>query len=184
MGGKGGEPSEEEVETGEGDQVDAKLAEVRVELTREAETGGDTRHTGGAQVVEIAVGWGGELEGTEADVVQGLVVKAHALVGVLNKLVHGESGVVWLDHGVGHLRRWHDGEGEHHTVGVLLADLGDEESSHTGTGAATEGVTELEALKTIARLGLLADNVEHGVDQLGTLSVVTLGPIVTSASLA
>merc|ERR1711939_108206 len=151
-GGKWGEAGEEEVEAREWDEIDAELAEVRVELTREAETGGDTRHTGGAQVVEIAVGWGGELEGTEAD--------------------------------VGHLRRWHDGEGEHHTVGVLLADLGDEESSHTGTGAATEGVTELEALKTIARLGLLADNIKNRINQLSALSVVTLGPVITGASLA
>jgi len=183
-GGKGGEPSEEEVETGEGDEIDTELAEVRVELTREAKAASHTGHARGAEMVEVTIGGSGELEGTEADVVQGLVVKAHALVGVLNKLVHRESGVVWLDHGVGHLRRWHDGEGEHHTVGVLLADLGDEESSHTGTGAATEGVTELEALKTIARLGLLADNIKNRINQLSALSVVTLGPVITGASLA
>ena len=43
---------------------------------------------------------------------------------------------------------------------------------------------ELEALEAIAGLGLLADNVKDGVDQLGTLSVVTLGPVVTGARLA
>merc|ERR1711898_68979 len=102
-GGQRGEPSEEEVEAREWDEIDAELAEVRVELTREAETGGDTRHTGGAQVVEIAVGWGGELEGTEADVVQSLVVKTHALVSVLDQLVDGKCSVVWLDNCVGHL---------------------------------------------------------------------------------
>merc|ERR1711998_56556 len=183
-GGERGEAGEEEVKAGEWDEVDTKLAEVGVELTREAEAAGDTRHAGGAQMVEVAVGRGGELEGTEADVVQGLVVKAHALVGVLDKLVHGEGGIVWLDHSVGHLGGWHDGEGEHHAVWVLLTDLGDEESSHTGTGTTTEGVAELEALEAVAGLGLLADNIEHGVDQLGTLSVVTLGPVVTGASLA
>merc|ERR1712057_59999 len=169
---------------GEGDEVDAELAEVRVELTGETEAASDTGHASGAQMVEVTIGGGGELEGTEADVVQGLVVKAHALVGVLNKLVHGEGGVVRLDNSVGHLGGWHDGEGEHHTVGVLLADLGDQESSHTGTGTATEGVAELEALEAIAGLGLLAHDVEHGVDELGTLGVVTLGPVITGTSLA
>merc|ERR1712144_43801 len=183
-GGKGGEPSEEEVETGEGDEIDTELAEVRVELTREAKAASHTGHAGGAEMVEVTVGGGGELEGTEADVVQGLVVKAHALVGVLHKLVDGEGGVVRLDNSVGHLGGWHHGEGEHHTVGVLLADLGDQESSHTGTGTATEGVAELEALEAIAGLGLLAHNVEHGVDELGTLGVVTLGPVITGTSLA
>merc|ERR1712153_80393 len=86
-GGEWGEPSEEEVEAGEWDEIDTKLAEVGVELTRETEAASDTGHAGGAQMVEVTVGRGGELEGTEADIVQGLVVKAHALIGVLNQLV-------------------------------------------------------------------------------------------------
>merc|ERR1712057_48961 len=169
---------------GEGDEVDTKLAEVGVELTGETEAASDTGHAGGAQMVEVTIGGGGELEGTEADVVQGLVVKAHALVSVLDKLVHGERGIVGLDHGVGHLGGWHDGEGKHHTVGVLLADLGDEKGSHTGAGATSEGVGELEALEAIAGLGLLTDDVKHGVDELGALGVVSLGPVVTGSGLA
>ena len=39
-------------------------------------------------------------------------------------------------------------------------------------------------LEAIAGLGLLADNIEDGVDELGTLGVVTLGPVVTGAGLA
>merc|ERR1712225_225937 len=133
-------------ERGEGDEVDAELTEVGVELTREAEAAGDAGHAGRAEVVEVTVGGGGELEGTEADVVEGLVVKAHALIGVPDELVHREGGVVGLDDGVRHLWRRDDGEGEHHAVGVLLADLRDEESSHTGTRAASKRMAELEAL--------------------------------------
>merc|ERR1711970_393034 len=183
-GCKWGEASEEEVETGEWHKVDSKLTGVRGELTREADAASHTGHAGGAKMVQVTIGWGGELEGTEADVVEGLVVHAHTLVGVLDKLVDGEGGVVWLDNGVGHLGGWHDGEGEHDTVGVLLTDLGDEESSHTGAGATSEGVGQLEALEAIAGLGLLADDVEDGVDELGTLGVVALGPVVTGSSLA
>merc|ERR1719331_2066735 len=183
-GGERGESGEEEVETREGDEVDTKLAQVRVELTREAKAASHTGHAGGAEMVEVTVGGGGELEGTEADIVQGLVVKAHALIGVLHKLVDGEGGVVRLDNSVGHLGGWHHGEGEHHTVGVLLADLRDEESSHTGTSTATKGVAELEALEAVTGLGLLTHDIEHGVDQLGTLGVVTLGPVITGTSLA
>jgi len=38
-------------------------------------------------VVEISVGGGGELEGSEADIVEGFVVDDHALVGVLDQLM-------------------------------------------------------------------------------------------------
>merc|ERR1711937_139465 len=169
---------------GGGHKIDSKLTQVRVELTRETDAASDSRHAGGAKVVQVSVGWGGKLEGTEADVVQGLVVHAHTLVGVLDQLVDGEGGVVWLDHGVGHLGGWHDGEGKHHTVWVLLTDLGDEKGSHTGTGASSKGVAELEALEAIAGLGLLTDDVKDGIDELGSLSVVTLGPVVTGSGLA
>merc|ERR1712159_968929 len=151
-GGEWGEASEEEVEAREWDEIDTKLAEVGVELTRETQAARHAGHASGAQVVEVTVGWGGELEGTEADVVQSLVVKAHALVGVLDQLVDGEGSVVRLDDSVGHLWRRHDGEGEHHAVWVLLADLGDEEGSHTSTGTATEGVAQLEALEAVTGL--------------------------------
>merc|ERR1712028_301743 len=182
--GQGGETHHEEVETGEGDQVDRQLTEIGVQLTGETQAASHTGHHSGDQVVKITEGGGGQLEGTEADIVQGLVIEDHALIGVLDKLVDGQSGVVRLNHGVRHLRGGDDGEGHHHAVGVLLADLGDKKCSHTGTGTATKRVGDLETLEAIAGLGLLADNVKDGVNQLSTLGVVTLGPVVTGAGLA
>jgi hypothetical protein len=41
------------VETWEGDQVDCKLPEVRIQLTREAKTACNTTHGCGDKVVEI-----------------------------------------------------------------------------------------------------------------------------------
>ena len=41
-GGKGGETSHEEVETGEGDQVNGNLSKIGVKLTWETEAAGDT----------------------------------------------------------------------------------------------------------------------------------------------
>jgi hypothetical protein len=113
-----------------------------------------------------------------------LVVNAEGLVRVLNELMNGESGVVGLNNGVGDLGRGHDGEGSHHAVGELLADLGDQQSAHTGTGTTTEGVGDLEALEAVAALGLTTDDIDDLVDQLGTLGVMTLGPVVASAGLA
>ena len=106
-GGQGGETDHEEMESGEGDQVDSQLSEVGVQLTGESQAAGDSGHSGGHQMVEVTIGGGGQLEGSEADIVQSLVIDDHALVGVLNQLMHGESGVVRLNDGVGHLGGWH-----------------------------------------------------------------------------
>ena len=54
-------------------------------------------------MVEITIGGGGELEGSEADIVEGLVINAHNLISVFDELMDGEGGVVWLNDGVGHL---------------------------------------------------------------------------------
>jgi hypothetical protein len=182
-GGEGSETSHEEMETGEGDKVNTELAHVRVELTGETEAAGDTGESGGDQVVKITVGGGGELEGTEADIVEGLVVNAHNLVGVLDELMDGEGSVVGLNNGIRDLGGRHDGESAHDTVGVFLTDLGDQEGAHAGAGTATEGVGDLETLEAIAAFGFLADNVEDGVDELSTFGVVTLGPVVTGTGL-
>lgn len=181
---EGSEAHHEEVEAGEGDEVDGDLAEVRVELTGEAEAAGDAGHDDRDEVVQVAEGGGGELEGAEANIVKCFVVDAHGLVGVLDELMDGEGGVVGLDDGVGDLGGGDDGEGHHDAVGVLLAELGDEEGAHAGARATAEGVADLEALEAVAGLGLLAADVEDGVDELGTLGVVTLRPVVAGASLA
>ena len=182
-GGKWGESSHEEMESREWDEVDSKLSQIGVELTWESEAAGNTGESGRDEMVKITVGWGGELEGSEADIVEGLVVNAHDVVGVLDELMDGEGGVVWLNNGVGHLGGWHDGESGHDSIWVLFSDLGDEEGSHTRSSTTTEGVGDLETLEAIATLSFLSDDIEDGVDELSTLSVVTLGPVVTGTGL-
>merc|ERR1712195_109759 len=183
-GGEGGESSHEEMETGEGDQVNGELSEIGVELTGESEAAGDTGEGGRDEMVKITVGGGGELEGPEADIVEGFVINAHDLIGVLDELMDGEGGVVGLNDGVGDLGGWHDGEGAHNSVGVLLTDLGDKEGSHSGSGTTTKRVGDLESLEAIAALSFLADDIEDGVDELGSFGVMSLGPVVTGTGLS
>ena len=42
---------------------------------------------------------------------------------------------------------------------------------------------ELESLQAVAAFGLLADHIEHRIDQLGALSVVALRPVVARTAL-
>ena len=125
--------------------VHSKLAKVRVELTGEAQASRDTGHDDGNEVVEVTVRGRGELERTEADVVERLVVNAERLVRVLDELVNGEGRVVRLNDGVRHLRRGNNGEGGHHTIRVFFPDLRDQEGTHARTGTTTQRVGDLEA---------------------------------------
>jgi hypothetical protein len=182
-GGQWSETGHEEVEPWEWDHVDGEFSEIGVQLTGESEAGGDTGHGGGDEVVQVTVGWGGEFQGPEADIVESLVIDAVGLVGVLDQLVDGEGGVVRLDDGVRDFWRWDDGEGVHDSVWVFLSDFGDEQSSHTGTGTATQRVSQLKTLKAIARLGLLSYDIENGIDEFSAFGVVTFGPVVTGSGL-
>ena len=43
---------------------------------------------------------------------------------------------------------------------------------------------DLETLEAIATFGFLSDDIEDGVDELSTFSVMTLGPVVTGTGLS
>mmetsp|Transcript_5832 Transcript_5832/g.11227 ORF Transcript_5832/g.11227 Transcript_5832/m.11227 type:complete len:313 (+) Transcript_5832:51-989(+) len=132
------EADHEEMKTRKRNDVNRKLAQIRVQLPGETKRARHAGHDGRHQMVEVAEGRGGELESTKADVVERLVVNAEALVGVLDKLMHGEGGVVRLNNSIRHLGGRHDGEGKHDTIRVLLADLGDQQSSHARASSTTE----------------------------------------------
>jgi len=182
--GEGSEAWHEEVQTWEWNHVDGQFAEIGVQLTWESEAGGDTAHGGADEMVQVAVGGRREFKRSEADVVESFVINAVRLIGVLNQLMDGQCGVVWFDDGVADLWRWHDREGVHDSIGVFLSDFRDEKRSHTGSGTAAETVCKLESLQAIARFGLFSHDIQDGVDELGALGVVTLGPVVTGTTLA
>jgi hypothetical protein len=182
--GERSEADHEEMETREWHHVNSQLAEIRVKLTRETETSGDARHDGRDQVVKISVGWSSKLKSSDADIVESLVIDTEGLIRVLNKLVDGEGGIVWLNDGIGDLGGWNDGESSHHTVWELLANLGDQKRTHTGTSSTTKRVGDLETLKTVAALGLTTNNIKDLVDKLGTLSIMALGPVVSCTRLS
>jgi hypothetical protein len=96
-GGKRSESNHEEVESGEGNEVDSELSEIRVKLSRESEATGDSGDGSGDEVVKVTISGGGELEGSEADVIKGLVINDLDLIGVLNKLMDGEGSIVGFD---------------------------------------------------------------------------------------
>ena len=183
-GGEGGETNHEEMESGEGDQVDGQLSEVRVQLTGESQAAGHTGHGGGDEMVKVTIGGGGQFEGSEADIVKSFVIDDHTLIGVFNQLMDGQGSVVRLNDGVRDLGGGDNGEGFHDSVGVFFSDLGDEESSHTGSGTTTQGVGDLETLEAVAAFGFFSHDIKDGVDEFGSFGVMTFGPVVTGTGLS
>lgn len=90
-------------------------------------------------------GRGGKLQCTEADVVQGLVVQDHALVSILNKLMHRKGGIVWFDNCVRNLGRRKDRKCQHHAIWILLPDLGNKKGSHSRARSSTQRMTDLKS---------------------------------------
>ena len=86
-GGQGSEAGHEEVETGEGDHVDSQFTQIGVQLTRETQAGGHTRHGSRDQMVEVTICGGCEFQGSEADVVEGFIVNAVGFICVFNQLM-------------------------------------------------------------------------------------------------
>jgi len=103
LGSSGGERSEtdhEEVKSWERNQVDSELSQVAVELTWESERAGDSGHGSRDQMVQITVGWGCELEGSETDIVEGFVIDDLDDISVFDELMDGEGAVVWFNNGI------------------------------------------------------------------------------------
>ena len=96
--GQGGKTWHEEMKSGERHHIDSQFSQISIELARETQTGGHPTHGGRDQVVEVTVCGRGQLQCAEADVIQRFVINAVSLIRVLDQLVNGEGGIVWLHH--------------------------------------------------------------------------------------
>jgi hypothetical protein len=103
-GGQGGESDHEEMESGERNQVNSELSKIGVQLTGESQTAGNSGHSSGDQVVKITISGGGELEGSEADIVESFVIDDLDFISIFDQLMDGKGGIVGFNDGVGDLR--------------------------------------------------------------------------------
>ena len=82
----------EKIEKGLGffltNHVYCKFAQISVELSGETETRGDAGHCDGDEVIQIAISGRRQLQRSEANVVQGLVIDAVRFVSVFHQLMH------------------------------------------------------------------------------------------------
>ena len=153
-------------------------------MTGESQTASNTGHSSRNQMVQVTISGGGQFKGSEANIVKSFVINDHTFIGVFNQLMDRQSGVVRFNDGIRHFRGRDDGEGFHDSIGIFFSDLGDQEGTHTRSGTTTQGVGDLETLEAVATFSFFSDDIEDGVDEFGTFSVMTFGPVVTSTSLS
>jgi hypothetical protein len=70
------------------------------------------------------------------------------------------------------------------TLYLTFADLGYKKRPHSRARAATQRMSDLKALQTIAPFGFAAHHIQYLINELGTFSIMALRPIVTGARLA
>jgi len=160
------------------DQVGLELSNINVEGTIESEGGGQGRDDLGNESVQVGVGWSLDIEVSSADIIDGLVIKDNGDIGVLEKRVSGEDGVVWLNNGGGDLWGWVDGETELGFLTVVDGKSLEEERSETGSGTSTDGVEDEETLETSALIGELSDSIEAEINDFLTNGVMSSGEVV------
>ena len=110
------------------------------------------------------------------DLKQGLVVDHEDLLRILQQLMDGQGGIIRLHHHIRDLRRRIHREGRRDSVRIIIPDLEQQQSAHSRSSAASDGLRQLESLRTVTSLGFTANDVHRLVDQLCALSVVVLDP--------
>ena len=159
-------------------QVGLELGNINVQSTIESEGGSEGGDDLSDESVQVGVGWSLDIEVSSADIVNGLVIKDNGNIGVLQKGVSGEHGVVWLDNGGGNLWGWVDGETELGFLTVINGKTFEEEGSETGTSSTTNSVEDEETLETSALIGELSDSVEAEINDFLTNGVMSSGEVV------
>ena len=153
-------------------------------LAGESKTGCYTAHCSRDEVVQVSISWCGELQSSEADIVQSFIVDAVRFIGIFNQLMDGQRSVVRLHNSVRYFRWWYNAECVHDSVGIFFSDLGNKEGSHARAGSTAQRVCKLKALKAVAAFCFFSNDIQDRIYQFSSLSVMAFCPVVSSSALA
>jgi len=95
-----------------GDQVGLELSDIDVQSTIESQGSGQGGDNLSNESVEVGVSGSLNIEGSSADIVDGLVIKHNSDVSMLKKGMGGQDRVVRFNNGGGDLWGRIDGESE------------------------------------------------------------------------
>ncbi len=167
-----------EVNTGVGHQVGLELSDIDVQGTIETKRGSNGGDNLGDQSVKVGVGGAVDIEGTFADIVDGLIVEHESHISVLKKRMGGEHGVVGLYDGSGHLRGGVDAEVKFAFLSIVYGETLEKEGAKTGSCSSTNRVEDEETLETGTLVSKLPHTVEAEVNNFLSDGVMATGVVV------
>merc|ERR1712151_614129 len=170
--------TQHEVDSGVWHQVGLELSNIDVKGTVESQGGSQRRDGLGDQSVQVSVGGSLNVQLSSADIVDGFVVQHNGDIGVLQKRVGGQDGVVGLNNGGGDLRGWVDGETELGFFAVIDGKSFQQKGTETGTATTSDGLEDQESLETGTVVSELSDSVEAEIDDFSSDGVVSSGEVV------
>lgn len=176
--------AQHEVNSGVGHQVSLELSDIDVQGTIETERGGQGRNHLSDQSVKVGVGGSIDVQGSLADIVDGLIVEHESDISVLQQGVGGEHRVVGLNDSGGDLGGGVDTEIELALLSVVNRESLEEEGSETRSCTSTNRVEDEETLETSTLVSQLPDSVKAEVHNLLTNGVMTTGIVVSGILLA
>jgi len=162
------------------DQVSLEFSNINVKGTIESEGGSEGGDNLSDKSVQVGVGWSLDIEVSSADIIDGFVIEDNGDIGVLEKGVSGEDGVVWLNNGGGDLWGWVDGETELGFLTIIDRESLEKEGSKSRSCSSTDGLEDEETLETSALISKLSDSVEAEIDDFLTNGVMSSGEVIGS----
>jgi hypothetical protein len=162
------------------DQVSLELGDIDVKGTVESEGGSEGGDNLSNESVQVGVGWSLNIKVSSADIIDGFVIEDNGDIGVLEKGVSGQHGVIWLNNGGGDLWGRIDGESKLGFLTIIDGESLEEERSKSRSGTSSNSVEDEETLETCALIGKLSDSVKTEIDDFLTNGVMSSGEVVGS----
>jgi hypothetical protein len=132
------------------DQVSLELGDIDVKGTVESEGGSEGGDNLSNKSVQVGVGWSLNIKVSSADIIDGFVIEDNGNIGVLEKGVSGQHGVIWLNNGGGDLWGRIDGESKLGFLTIIDGESLEEERSKSRSGTSSNSVEDEETLETCA----------------------------------
>jgi len=161
-----------------GDQVGLELSDIDVQGSVESQRGSQGGNDLTDKSVQVGVSGSFNVQVSSADIVDGLVVQHDGNIGVLQKRVGTQDGVVGLDDGGGDLGRGVDGEAKLGFLSVVNGKSFQKKGTKTRSGTSSDGLEDQESLKTGTVVGQFSDSVKAQVDNFSSNGVVASGEVV------
>ena len=156
------------MQTGKRDHVHGQFSQISIQLAWKPEASSDPWHGKRHQMIEISIGGCSQFQGSEANVIQGLIIDAECFICVLNQLVDGQGCIIRLHNSVRDFGGRNNRVAVHDSVRVFLPYFGDQKGSHPWSGSTSEWMCKLKALETVASFCLSSCTIKNTINKLST----------------